>query len=306
VAIDVQCEKCNRQFRVPNALAGKRMKCPSCPAVVEIPAVSKQPVAAAAQPRAAGNGSGGSSKITAGSTEQWHLQGDGGQRYGPVSRQELDSWVADGRVDANCQLLRDGWEQWKWADEIYPELAPRPAAEPVESPPAANGSATDVLASDAPSPAPAPPAPVEELPVIETSGSGKNGAAGTSGSSKKSAADPLPQVAVESGSPHPHSPLEVAAQIYMALTWVVVGAGGLMAFLCLVGFMLAMISSESSSLTVIGLIMSEALIVLATVVGWITMKTIAALIRLAIKVGQDHSATAEACQKMVELLGKQE
>ena len=40
-----------------------------------------------------------------------------------MPRRELDAWFSDGRIDQTCQLLRDGWEQWKWADEVYPQLA---------------------------------------------------------------------------------------------------------------------------------------------------------------------------------------
>jgi hypothetical protein len=47
-----------------------------------------------------------------------------GTHYGPVTKTDLDAWVADERLDADCQLLMDGWEQWKWAEEVYPQLAP--------------------------------------------------------------------------------------------------------------------------------------------------------------------------------------
>jgi hypothetical protein len=46
-----------------------------------------------------------------------------GQSYGPVSRQELDSWVADGRISEDCQLLAEGSDQWQWARDVFPALA---------------------------------------------------------------------------------------------------------------------------------------------------------------------------------------
>jgi hypothetical protein len=36
---------------------------------------------------------------------------------------ELDTWVAEGRVDADAQLLEDGDSQWQWARDVFPILA---------------------------------------------------------------------------------------------------------------------------------------------------------------------------------------
>jgi hypothetical protein len=30
--------------------------------------------------------------------------------------------VADGSVDAECQVLREGDAEWRWAPEVYPDL----------------------------------------------------------------------------------------------------------------------------------------------------------------------------------------
>jgi hypothetical protein len=45
-----------------------------------------------------------------------------GQTYGPVPKRELDSWVVEGRVTADSQLLREPGKQWQWAGDIYPQL----------------------------------------------------------------------------------------------------------------------------------------------------------------------------------------
>jgi hypothetical protein len=45
-----------------------------------------------------------------------------GRQYGPVSRLELDAWFGEGRIDADCQILCEGWNQWKWASDVYPQL----------------------------------------------------------------------------------------------------------------------------------------------------------------------------------------
>jgi hypothetical protein len=59
----------------------------------------------------------------------WHVQTADGAHYGPVTKADLDAWVADERLDAECQVLMDGWDQWKWAEEVYPQLAP-PGGQP--------------------------------------------------------------------------------------------------------------------------------------------------------------------------------
>lgn len=60
--------------------------------------------------------------------ELWYVTTDDEQSYGPVDREDLDAWVGEGRLNRDCQLLRDGDEQWQWADAVYPELAEGEAA----------------------------------------------------------------------------------------------------------------------------------------------------------------------------------
>jgi hypothetical protein len=51
-----------------------------------------------------------------------------GQTYGPVPKKELDSWVAEGRVTVDSQLLREPGQQWQWAGDVYPQLRSAQAA----------------------------------------------------------------------------------------------------------------------------------------------------------------------------------
>ncbi len=52
----------------------------------------------------------------------WYMRTPDDQQYGPIQRHELDQWVGEGRVDSDCQILCEGWEQWKWANDVYPQL----------------------------------------------------------------------------------------------------------------------------------------------------------------------------------------
>jgi hypothetical protein len=60
----------------------------------------------------------------------WHVQTEDGQQYGPISKAELDGWVAEQRVTSQCQLLQQGGAQWQWADEVYPSLRAEMAGAP--------------------------------------------------------------------------------------------------------------------------------------------------------------------------------
>jgi hypothetical protein len=96
-------------MRAPDESAGKRAKCPKCKTVVNVPSVS------APTARASG--------------DRWYVKPqEGGETYGPVEKTELDEWVAEGRVTARTQILREGADQWQWAPEIYPQLQAQPQA----------------------------------------------------------------------------------------------------------------------------------------------------------------------------------
>jgi hypothetical protein len=51
-----------------------------------------------------------------------------GLEYGPVTRNVLDGWVAEGRVSDDCQLLCESDATWRSAEFIYPVLRPAPIA----------------------------------------------------------------------------------------------------------------------------------------------------------------------------------
>lgn len=118
--LEIQCPHCRRNFRVPEKYAGKRVKCPECEGTIGIPAAGqpapKEPVRSEeAAPEQAGP--------DRPAAQRWYLRTEEGQQFGPASQEELNGWLAEGRIDASCQVLCEGWEQWKWADEVFPDLA---------------------------------------------------------------------------------------------------------------------------------------------------------------------------------------
>jgi hypothetical protein len=106
--LQVVCPSCNAKLKAPDTAAGKKTKCPKCQAVISVPADAPQ--ASAVSPGAGKK------------SENWHMQTTDGSQFGPVPRTELDEWFKEGRISADCQLLKEGAEQWQWASEIYPSL----------------------------------------------------------------------------------------------------------------------------------------------------------------------------------------
>jgi hypothetical protein len=120
MSIALRCAGCQHDFHVNDGWAGKRIKCPECQAKVEVPA--------AGDPLSdfmSWAGSGGAQAATAAGEDdvKWYLQTFSGKQYGPVERRLLDYWLRLGAVSARSQVLREGDTQWRWASELYPELA---------------------------------------------------------------------------------------------------------------------------------------------------------------------------------------
>lgn len=139
--IEIQCQQCNARFRVGDQYVGKRVKCAKCRATIPVEpaeplavdAVEIAPTMPAAQKPAATQSAAkepAAKKPAAEATGDWFMQTEEGEQYGPVTKADLDAWVTEGRLDAGCQVLRDGWEQWKWAEEVFPQLSGTPAAPP--------------------------------------------------------------------------------------------------------------------------------------------------------------------------------
>jgi hypothetical protein len=49
-----------------------------------------------------------------------------GQAYGPVARVEIERWLAEGRISAECQLRVGEDAPWRPADEVFGVLSRKP------------------------------------------------------------------------------------------------------------------------------------------------------------------------------------
>lgn len=123
--IQLSCPECLKSFKIKDEMAGKKIRCPKCKtAVIEVPAASSAEKSA----QVADTPIPSAISVPAGvdpndPNEQWTFKSEEGDEFGPISRSELDAWFAEGRVTAECQVLRAGADQWQWASDLYPQLA---------------------------------------------------------------------------------------------------------------------------------------------------------------------------------------
>lgn len=116
VSIEVPCSGCGRTLRVGPEHAGKMARCPVCSHITLVPTSGENAAVTAAEVQPA----------PLPSPATWHMRTPEAQEYGPATRGDLDRWLAEGRIAADC-FLRDGEQgEWQSADRIFPELTPAP------------------------------------------------------------------------------------------------------------------------------------------------------------------------------------
>ena len=93
MSIEFACSHCSNGLRVADNKAGKRVLCPKCKSQISVPG------------------------------DAWYLKTEEGEDFGPINRREMETWLAEGRLTSECQLLRQGSEQWQWATDVFPQLA---------------------------------------------------------------------------------------------------------------------------------------------------------------------------------------
>jgi hypothetical protein len=118
--IEVRCAGCGRQLRVADEHAGKSLRCPSCNHISQAPAAA-DPALHETQAHA----------------PTWHMRTPEGQTYGPVDERELDRWIAEGRLAADCQLATSPTGPWQPAAAKFSRLqSVAPLSPASQSPPA--------------------------------------------------------------------------------------------------------------------------------------------------------------------------
>ncbi|MBQ3332341.1 MAG: DUF4339 domain-containing protein, partial [Thermoguttaceae bacterium] len=74
---------------------------------------------------------------------QWYLNSGEQQNYGPVSEEVIAEWIKERRIGPTMLLWRQGWESWREARTVFPQIdAMFPPAAPRAVPPAAPANAS--------------------------------------------------------------------------------------------------------------------------------------------------------------------
>ncbi len=75
----------------------------------------------------------------------WYVRPPTGGQFGPADAQIMRRWLSEGRVSADSLVWREGWEDWKTGDTVFPSLRSTPAEPQAVLAPAAPA---DALADD--------------------------------------------------------------------------------------------------------------------------------------------------------------
>ncbi len=122
-------------------------------------------------------------EVLGGTSATWYVRPSSGGQFGPADGPTLGQWISEGRVADSAMLWRDGWPEWRIAQNVLqrqkgteqsrvePNASPVPAAHsaalvahspaPVTHSP---GSVTPSPAPVTPSPAPVTPSPAPVTP----------------------------------------------------------------------------------------------------------------------------------------------
>ena len=98
------CQGCGQRLSVADENAGRIARCPKCRRQYKVPPADRL------------------SPTPSPFSDHWRMRTEEGRVYGPVSKAELDVWVAEGRVTAQSQLALQNDESWQPATVFYPQL----------------------------------------------------------------------------------------------------------------------------------------------------------------------------------------
>jgi len=56
----------------------------------------------------------------------WYVRSTSGDQFGPAKGELFKNWIQEGRVGSDSLVWQEGWEDWKQAGEVFPQLASPP------------------------------------------------------------------------------------------------------------------------------------------------------------------------------------
>ena len=165
MGIRFKCHECEHRLNIKEFLAGKRGTCPKCGVKFRIPKSDQEyaiplvkvhagtapedeqaqsgPVhddpddddvadevpesesSSPASPSAPSETSPAGSLLTDNNVV-WYVRPPSGGQYGPADSELMRQWLGENRVTAGSLVWREGWPQWKNAEEVFPEYLEQP------------------------------------------------------------------------------------------------------------------------------------------------------------------------------------
>lgn len=158
MGIRFACFECKKPLHIKTELAGKRGVCPQCGTRFRIPdhdtdyaiPIADQDAGQDAPPdvstpaaRAANAASHASAATSVGAVKAaesttampsllndpnatWYVRPPSGGQYGPATGEILRQWIGEGRLTPTTLIWRDGWAQWRAANEALVEFGATP------------------------------------------------------------------------------------------------------------------------------------------------------------------------------------
>lgn len=286
MAIVFSCNQCSHRLRVPEDVAGKRIKCPQCQQVLRIPEASPPSLADEPEPQPQPT----QTPPTEPSEEDRLLQlkTPDGSIYGPVSRDEMDQWFSEGRITELCELLDQQGNHWRWANEVYPSL-------------------------DAASPPPPPPTeePSQATPVTVQPVAASVAAAASASSAQPPLAEEIPPQAgpTENDAMAPrfrsrsYPTMNLTIRFYRALGWILIFLGAVGAFFFSVIFIGgAMVSDQLEDVQRVMFILQNLAVLISGVIVIATLVVTVWFAAEAIRCLQDIEDNSHRCSFYLLLL----
>ena len=124
MSLAITCSRCQQLLHIESRHANQLVRCPACQSETLATPQEGEPFSEPedTEPMATEiEHPESQDRIAEASEATWFMAVPEGRTYGPVARDELDRWVAAGRVSADCQLRCEG-TGWSPADRLYPAL----------------------------------------------------------------------------------------------------------------------------------------------------------------------------------------
>ncbi|MCA9188679.1 MAG: DUF4339 domain-containing protein [Pirellulaceae bacterium] len=129
------CHACQERLHVKAFLGGKRGICPKCNAKIQIPTEDATVPTARHAPSLVGKGNLDAAVGNVAGDVHWYARSANGEQLGPAPYETVRAWLSQEPTARNAWVWRQGWSNWRQADQVLVDLPRRPPLSPPPSVP---------------------------------------------------------------------------------------------------------------------------------------------------------------------------